>query len=479
MLAFLSAQLQLQMSSNLFHHLIRLPLTFFERRHTGDIVSRFASTRQINQVISHRLIAALMDGLFSVATVIMMFVYEPLLATIAMGFTTAYTGARMGLLVPLRRRTLEEIALGAREQSTFIETLRAMQSIRLFGAEPLRETTWRNQFAARVNARFRVAIIEVLQDFARNSLIRLQSVVLLFFGARMVMSGELSIGMLLAFIAYSSEFELRSTAFIQQVMQLRLASLHLDRLSDIVHTPVEHTETTLPGAARSLGGHLELRGVSYRYGRDEPLLFADVDLTVQPGEFVAIAGASGQGKSTLLKLAVGLLEPLDGEVYVDGIPLRTFGLSAFRRQVATVMQEDQLLSGTIADNIAFFDTMPDIDRIHACAEQACIHDEIMRMPMAYDSMVGDMGAVLSGGQKQRVLLARALYRQPAILFMDEGTAHLDVETEENVNRNLKALSMTRVVIAHRPDMLAAADRIVRLESGELHAVDKDAIERVV
>lgn len=478
MLAFLSAQLQLQMSNNLFHHLIRLPLTFFERRHIGDVVSRFGSTRQINQVLSHRLIAALMDGMFSIATVIMMLVYELRLAAIALGFTAVYALARLALLIPLRRRTLEEIAMSARENSTFIETLRAIQSIRLFGAEPLRETVWRNQFAARMNARIRVALIEVLQDLSRNLLIRLQSVVLLFFGARMVMADELSIGMLLAFIAYSVEFETRSTAFIQQMMQLRLVSLHLDRLADIVHTPPEQTETTLPGATRELRGELALRGLSFRYGRDEPLLFSEVHLHVRPGEFVAIAGPSGQGKSTLAKLALGLMEPLEGEVLVDGIPLRNFGLSAFRRQSATVMQEDQLLSGTIADNISFFDTQPDLERIHDCARQACIHEEIMRMPMAYDSMVGDMGTVLSGGQKQRILLARALYRRPSILFMDEGTAHLDVETERAVNNNLRALSITRIVIAHRPDMLRAADRVVRLESGQLRQVDQPAVECV-
>jgi len=479
MLSFFGAQLQLQLSGNLFHHLLRLPFRFFERRHIGDVISRFRSTERINEVFSHKLTAVVLDGLVSIATVTIMFVYDVRLALIALTFTALYATFRFSLLILLRRLTLEEISFGAREQTTFIETVRAIQSIRLFCAEPFRETTWRNQFADRVRARVRVADIEIVQEACKRLIMGFQGVALLYAGSTMVISGQLSIGMLLAFIAYSLEFQGRSTAFIQQLADFKLLSLHLDRLADIVHTPVELSSTAAHGSQRVLEGHLELRGVSFKYSDDEPLLLSQIDLEVEPGEFVAIAGASGCGKTTIFKILLGLIEPQEGDVLIDGLPLHTFGLSSHRRQIAAVMQDDQLLSGTIADNISFFDTTPDPDRIHESAMSACIHSDIVAMPMAYDSMIGDMGTMLSGGQKQRILLARALYRQPAVLLVDEGTAHLDVGTEQLVNKNLKTLDITRIVIAHRPDTLAAADRIVFMEHGRMRQIDARQISRVV
>jgi ATP-binding cassette subfamily B protein RaxB len=213
---------------------------------------------------------------------------------------------------------------------------------------------------------------------------------------------------------------------------------------------------------RPLQGALELRNVSFRYADSEPLVLENVNLTIEPGEFVTITGPSGGGKTTLVKIMLGLLEPTSGEVLIDGVPLATVGARAFREQVAAVMQEDQLLSGSIADNICFFDPDFDQDRLLRCAELAHIHAEVMAMPMTYNSLVGDMGSSLSGGQKQRVLLARALYREPRILFLDEGTAHLDLENERFINESLRQLRMTRISVAHRPDVANGANRIVRL-----------------
>jgi ATP-binding cassette, subfamily B, bacterial CvaB/MchF/RaxB len=209
-------------------------------------------------------------------------------------------------------------------------------------------------------------------------------------------------------------------------------------------------------------GGIELRNVCFRYAETERFVLENVNLKVEAGKFVTIMGPSGGGKTTLLKIMLGLLEPTSGEVLIDGIPLETIGVRAYREQVATVMQDDQLLSGSISDNICFFDPSFDHERMVMCAQMAGVHDEIMAMPMAYNSLIGDMGSSLSGGQKQRVLLARALYKGPKILFLDEGTSNLDVEKERQVSERLRRLNITRISVAHRPEMMNAADSLLHI-----------------
>jgi ATP-binding cassette subfamily B protein RaxB len=241
-----------------------------------------------------------------------------------------------------------------------------------------------------------------------------------------------------------------------------MLGLHLERLSDIALTPVESGHDRPLSYAREIEGGLELRNVFFRYSETEPFALENINVKIKPGEFVTITGPSGGGKTTLIKLMVGLLEPTSGEILVDGLPLSTMGVRAFREQVAAVMQEDQLMSGSIADNISFFDQQFNEEKLLRCAQLAGIHAEIMAMPMTYNSLIGDMGSSLSGGQKQRVLLARALYRNPRILFLDEGTAHLDLQTERIVSENLRQLRITRISVAHRPDIASGANKIIRV-----------------
>jgi ATP-binding cassette subfamily B protein RaxB len=236
----------------------------------------------------------------------------------------------------------------------------------------------------------------------------------------------------------------------------------LERLSDIALTPIEAGHMQPIAYTREIQGRIELRNVSFRYSESDPCVLEDINLTIAPGEFINIMGPSGGGKTTLIKIMLGLLEPTTGGVLIDGVPLSAVRGRAYREQVGAVMQEDQLLSGSIADNICFFDPDFDQDRMVACAQLAGIHQEIMAMPMTYNSLVGDMGSSLSGGQKQRLLLARALYRQPRILFLDEGTAHLDLENERHIHQSLMHLQMTRISVAHRPDISAGADRVIRI-----------------
>jgi ATP-binding cassette subfamily B protein RaxB len=221
-------------------------------------------------------------------------------------------------------------------------------------------------------------------------------------------------------------------------------------------------------------GRIEVRNLSFRYGASEPFIFERVNFLVEPGDYVAVTGPSGGGKTTLLKVMLGLLEPTEGEVLIDGIPLATYGARAFRDHAGVVMQDDQLLSGSIADNICFFDQSFDHDFMLHCAHLAGVHDEIVRMPMAFDTLVGDMGSTLSGGQRQRILLARALYRRPQILCMDEGTSHLDTEIEAKVNLAITRLGLTRIIIAHRPETIASAQRCLVMVGGAVRELSRYA-----
>jgi ATP-binding cassette subfamily B protein RaxB len=285
------------------------------------------------------------------------------------------------------------------------------------------------------------------------------------------LAGDLTIGMLFAFMAYRQQFIEKTTALVETAVKFRLLDLHLQRIADIAHAEREkglEEGAGEPLVARPFHGRVELRGVTFRHGEAEPEVLSGVDLAVAPGEFLAITGPSGGGKTTLLKLILGLLTQQSGKVLLDGRPLDAVGMAAFRAQAGVVMQDDALLAGSIAEYITFFDPRPDLGFMRECAELAGVDGEIMAMPMTYSTLVGDLGIALSGGQRQRRLLARALYRRPKILLMDEGTSHLDVAKEREVNAALAALDITRIVIAHRSETIAAADRVVVLRDGALH-----------
>jgi ATP-binding cassette, subfamily B, bacterial CvaB/MchF/RaxB len=459
--------LSFQMVIRLFHHMMRLPLPFFERRHIGDLISRFHSTQPIKELLTEGLVAVLVDGLMALGTLGLMFVYSGRLALVVLTAVTLYVTLRLTLLRPLRSRTGDQIQAQARQDSTFIETVRAIQSIKLFGREAERESVWQNRYAGFINAGIRLGRLQVSLKAVNDFIYATENVVTIYLGARLALDGAITIGMLFAFMAYKQQFLDKVARLVEKGIDLRMLDLHLDRLGDIALARPERGHDEPLNLGRVLAGAIELRGVAFRYAEMEPCVFEGVDLQIEPGEFVAITGPSGGGKTTLMKLMVGLFEPTAGQVLIDGFPLHALGLQSARAQIGAVMQDDHLLSGSIVENIAFFDPATDLSWVEACAEMAGIHTDIMHMPMGYNTLIGDMGSTLSGGQRQRVLLARALYRKPRILFLDEGTSHLDPAIEAQVNAALATLAITRVIIAHRPQTVAAATRVLRLESGRL------------
>lgn len=455
--------LHYQIGARLFHHLVRLPIAYFEKRHIGDILSRFTSVEPIRSALAEGMIAATIDGVMAVATLVMIFVYSTQLALVVLTAFAFYTVLRLGLYRLLRDRSLAVIEAKAYENSTFIETLRAIQSLKIFNRESDRETQWLNRYADVVSANVRLGRTKIAFITINDALFGLESVVTIYLAARLALSNSLTIGMIFAFMSYKQHFTDKAVQLVEKTLDFRILELHLERLADIALSPLDRGHDLPLTYTRQIQGRIELRNVSFRYAESEPFVLDDVSLVIEPGEFVTIMGPSGGGKTTLIKIMLGLLEPTEGEVLIDGTPLSTIGPRAYREYVGAVMQDDQLLSGSIADNICFFDPSFDQERMIQCANLAGIHEEIMAMPMTYNSLIGDMGSSLSGGQKQRVMLARALYRRPRILFLDEGTAHLDVAAEKHINESLKRLQMTRISVAHRPEISSGADRILGIE----------------
>lgn len=468
-LLFLGSALNFQMSAGLFNHLVRLPLDWFEKRHTGDIISRFGATAPIQNLFSQGLIGALVDGGMAILTLVMILIYSPSLSLVVFCALLLYALIRAIFYRALRQSQEEMIEAQAKESTTFIETARAIQSIKIFGAESDREALWQNRHANAISKAIRQNRLNIGFRAANQLLYGLENVLVLYLGARAAMSGAMSVGMLYAFMSYKTQFLEKATALIEMAIQYRMLDLYVSRLSDIALTEKEVGYDEKRLIARELQGTIELKDVSFRYAATEPEILSEIALRVESGEFVAITGPSGGGKTTLLKLMLGLFSPKTGTVLVDGIPLGHFGLQSFRAQIGVVMQEDHMLSGSLAENISFFDARPDLDWMRECARTAGIDGEIMAMPMNYNTLVGDTGTTLSGGQRQRVLLARALYRRPRILFMDEGTSNLDLDKEREVNHALAKLKITRVVIAHRPDTIRAADRVIALQAGRVVA----------
>lgn len=456
------------LASNVARRLFRLPIDWFEKRHTGDILSRFQSITPIQNILTQGAIAATVDGMMAMLTLALMIWYSPLLTLVAIIAFSLYGAVRLASF-PFEREAQEAaIITRGKEQTTLIETLRGMTTLRLFGRETLRHALWQTRLTDAVNANVRFTRIQAWQTAANTLIFGLENILTVWLAIGFVIKGAgFSIGMVFAYVAYKTQFVEKSTALIDQAVAFKILGLHLERLSDIALSEEDKSFTAAVDSETVLKGRIELRDVFYRYAPSDPLVLEGVNLTITPGEHVAITGPSGGGKSTLVKLMLGLVEPLSGEVLVDGLPLARFGYKSFHRQIAAVLQEDSLFGGSLTDNIALFDDQIDMDRVVSSAVAAAIHDDIARMPMQYETLVGDMGSTLSGGQKQRVLLARALYRQPQILVMDEGTAHLDTAHEQAVNAAIAAMGITRIIVAHRRETIEIAQRVLILADGKL------------
>ncbi len=468
-----SSLLSVQWSVNVCAHLLGLPMTYFETRHVGDIVSRFGAVDEIQNALTSRFVASLIDGVMSLITLVILFVYNVTLTWVAVGVVVFYTLARVAIYRPFKRANEDHIVTNARTQSQLLESIRGAQAIKLNNKIDKRTADYANVLVEETNKNIVVERLKIVFGLMDGLVSGLGRVILIWLAARQVLEGSFTAGMLMAFISFSDQFVNRAAGFVSTMIDLRMLKLHAERLADIVLTDKEaHLVTGDTWTDERVGTSqtapvIEVKGLSFQYAPNEPMLIKDCDFTIAAGESVALVAPSGCGKTTLVKLLLGLLKPNTGTISVDDVDITSIGMTKYRNMIGCVMQDDILFSGSIAENICFFDETPNLEHMIEAAQVAQIHDDIMAMPMVYQTLVGDMGSSLSGGQIQRVLLARALYRKPKILILDESSSQLDVAREKLINQAIKNLSVTRIIIAHRPETINTADRILRLAQGKV------------
>lgn len=464
-IVYLKSNLSNQLASGLFWHLLKLPLDWFEKRHVGDVQSRFASLDQVNKLLSEGFIEGVIDGLMALSAIFMMYLYSKILCFTSLVSICIYFIIKSFYFYPLKNRTEEQIQFSAKEDSIFLESVRSIKSVKIFGQEQSRKTAWQTTYVDWLNATISLSKLNISYEILRDLLFGLEYILIIIVGANQIMDGTLSVGMLYAFIAFQTQFSKGSKTLIEKIFDFKMLGLHLERISDIALCEEEKNLNSDFNDLENIDGSLEVDNISFRYSEEEEYVFRSLSITIAPGESVAIVAPSGFGKTTLMKIMMGLLLPSSGKIKIGGVDIKKIGLKNFRSISSAVMQDDNLLSGTIAQNISLHNENPDMNKVIDCANRAGICEEISKMPMGFNTLVGDMGSTLSGGQMQRILIARALYANPKVIFLDEATSHLDKISEKKVNDELKSLKITRIIIAHRKETIEMADRVIDLTKG--------------
>ncbi|WP_215203321.1 colicin V export peptidase/ABC transporter CvaB, partial [Escherichia coli] len=445
----MSTLINVQWQSGLFDHLLRLPLAFFERRKLGDIQSRFDSLDTLRATFTTSVIGFIMDSIMVVGVFVMMLLYGGYLTWIVLCFTTIYIFIRLVTYGNYRQISEECLVREARAASYFMETLYGIATVKIQGMVGIRGAHWLNMKIDAINSGIKLTRMDLLFGGINTFVTACDQIVILWLGAGLVIDNQMTIGMFVAFSSFRGQFSERVASLTSFLLQLRIMSLHNERIADIALHEKEEKKPEIEIVAHMGPISLETNGLSYRYDSQSAPIFSALSLSVAPGESVAITGASGAGKTTLMKVLCGLFEPDSGRVLINGIDIRQIGINNYHRMIAYVMQDDRLFSGSIRENICGFAEEMDEEWMVECARASHIHDVIMNMPMGYETLIGELGEGLSGGQKQRIFIARALYRKPGILFMDEATSALDSESEHFVNVAIKNMNITRVIIAHR------------------------------
>lgn len=478
--------LNLRMAHGLFSHSLSLPISFYEKRLTGDLVDRYRSIENIERFLIGELPVAVLDGMFTLVSLTVLIVVAPTIALLTLAVFCVFALHRAFGLRELRDAEEGVVSARGHESGYLFESIQGILSIKVRAGESDRQGNWLSRFVALLNAQRRMA---TLQAQHRSVKVLLGGVDLVLFAAvsyTQFQSQQLSFGALLAILFYKTHFFARATALAERAANLRMLRIHLDRLEDIVHaTPerlsvavsasssapaFENAEANADTSTNPSAHSIVFENVSFRYTQFDPWILQDASFEIRPGEFVALTGPSGSGKTTVLKLLLGLYSAESGAVKIGGVDIGKSALAAVRRNFGVVMQDDQLMIGTIAQNVSFFDADTDMDRVMWCCAQACIHEEINALPMGYSTRIGGNAAGLSGGQRQRVLLARGLYRQVKFLLLDEGTANLDQMRESAIIANLRGLSLTTLLIAHGDRPLASADRILMLDNCQIRSI---------
>jgi ATP-binding cassette, subfamily B, bacterial CvaB/MchF/RaxB len=466
--AVMSTWFNVQWTANIFSHLLRLPVLYYQRRHMGDIVSRFGVIGQIQSTLTVSFVAAFLDGMMAVGTLAMLALYSLPLAGIVLAATLLYAAMRIALYQAQRRLSFESIVHGAKQESVFMETVRAMSTIRANSHEPVRLGHWMNMVVNTKNSQLQQQKFSIAFHTAQSALTGLAHFAVVGLGALAILEGKFSIGMLLAFTAYAQQFGARSSSLIDGIFSLRLLEVQGMRLLDIVHhKPEQDPSLALLPAMPLTNPLLVMSEFRFRYGEADSQVLAGVNLKIEPGQLLVIQGAPGCGKSTLVQALMGFFPIASGDIFLGGVAMRKMGLQNYRQHLGAVLADDKLLAGTVAENICLFAPDPDMDKIEDCARRVGLFDEINQLPMRFFTIVGDLGGALSSGQRQRLCLARALYRAPAFLILDEPLSQIGVQRRDVILQGLLASGIGVVMTAQLGDKPSCATHVVRMQAGKL------------
>jgi ATP-binding cassette subfamily B protein RaxB len=468
-----SNRISVSWQANLFSHLVRLPIAFFEKRSTVDILSRFDASDIVRGTLTGSFANIMLSGTVTVFTLAAMLFYNRTLCAVVLSGGILYLGIRHVTLAALRERAKNQAFNDAQLRNHLTETVYGVLPLKLFGQEAQRSSKWLNLLVDATNARSSAGALNVWLNAGSTSVLRIEMAALVGIGSLSVIHGTLSVGAFFAFLAYKDHFNANILPLINNVYDIGALKIHLDRLSDIVREVPEAQSfppsDSLNACEARDAAIIEFSSLWFRYSDSDPWIIRDLSLKIWSGECIAITGLSGSGKSTLVKLMCGLLAPTRGSLLMNGLPVA--GTNSISRQsLGIVLQEDTLFSGTIAENIHFFSDNPDSERVEECARLAALDVDIAAMPMRYLTRIGTSGAGISGGQRQRLLIARALYKRPRVLIFDESTSHLDLKTERAISQSLSQLSMTRIIVAHRPETIEIAHRVVAISDAQLEYV---------
>ncbi len=464
LLIYLQAKVDMQMMLGFFEHLLTLPYRFFQQRSSGDLLSRLNSNLAIRDTLTNQMISTLLDGGTVIVYLFIMLGQSPLLALLALTIGLL----QMGLLLLTNRvihdLTQRDLAAQGKAQGYMTEALMGIATLKAAGAEHRALHRWSNLFFDHLNVSVRRDYLAAILSTAMSTLSTLAPLLLLWFGTTQVLAGAMSVGTMLALNALAMAFLTPLSSLASSGQKLQLVRAHFERIADVVGAESEQGLESVQQPP-AFEGRVELKHVSFQYDQNAPLVLRDINISIEPGQKVALVGRTGSGKSTVGKLLLGLYLPTRGEILYDGVPLQRLNYRAVRSQFGVVLQESLLFSGSVRENISLNDPAMDMERVMQAARTAAIHDDIMQMPMGYETFVAEAGSALSGGQRQRLAIARALACHPAILLLDEATSHLDVMTEQIVDQKLNTWECTRIIIAHRLSTVRNADLILVLEEG--------------
>ncbi|AWO93191.1 MULTISPECIES: type I secretion system permease/ATPase [Bradyrhizobium] len=462
-------RIDVELGARLFRHLLALPIAYFQTRRVGDSVARVRELENIRQFLTSSALTLVVDLLFTVVFLAVMFYYSTALTWIVLASFPFYIGISAGAAPLFRRRLDEKFNRGSENQAFLVESVTGVETLKAMAVEPQMQRRWEEQLAGYVGASFRVLSLNNTASQAVQMINKLVTAATLYFGARFVIGGDLTVGELVAFNMLATRVSMPVLRLAQIWQDFHQARLSVDRLGDILNTIPEPSFSSARAALPPIRGKVVFEHATFRYRVDGPEVLHDVSFGIEPGQVIGIVGSSGSGKSTIGKLIQRLYVPESGRVLVDGVDLATVDLTWLRRQIGVVLQENVLFNRSIRENIALADPAMPMERVIEAASLAGAHDFILELPEGYDTIVGERGSSLSGGQRQRVAIARALITNPRILILDEATSALDYESERAIQQNMKRISAGRtvIVIAHRLSTVRNANRIITLEHGRI------------